>query len=94
MPRLKATPKCPQCSKTLDGYQGLKENTEPAEDDITVCAYCSQVLQFNADLSLRPAGIEAIASALLELSQAQQIVKQFQELSPETLDQMNSPPDA
>lgn len=69
----------------LDGFSAMEYGTLPAADDVTVCAYCSQVLQFNADLSLREAHIDAICDSTLGLSQAQQVVKRFQ--------QMNNPPD-
>ena len=51
--RLRET-KCPTCGKSLNAA-GLLSGVDDAPDpeDLTVCLYCSNVAQFQSDLSLK-----------------------------------------
>lgn len=45
---------CPGCKNKIDGCTPVDgENVMPKKDDITVCIYCSMILSFNADLTLK-----------------------------------------
>lgn len=42
--------RCPACGHSLDGAAG---DGAPAPDDFSLCVYCTTILQFNDDLTLR-----------------------------------------
>ena len=44
---------CPECNTELNAATGIGHEYTPSKDDITVCAECGEILQFNEDLSLR-----------------------------------------
>lgn len=47
---------CPACGATLNAFgvaPGETDDRGPAAGDYSVCAYCLQVLVFNADLTYR-----------------------------------------
>lgn len=46
--------KCPVCEHLIDGVTSVgDENVIPEKDDVTLCIYCSAILSFNVDLTLR-----------------------------------------
>ena len=47
--------KCPLCDAILNASFEVGPNSnQPRKDDISICAHCGGVLQFNEDLSYRP----------------------------------------
>jgi hypothetical protein len=75
--QLKNTPTCPRCEKKLDGWTAIEDDQIPGPDDVTVCVYCSAVLQFDENMQLQFATAEAVEEVMLQLSQVQGIVKEF-----------------
>ena len=57
-----ADARCPKCREQLTGASNPFGTASPEADDLTVCAYCSAVLVFNNDLTLREAKAEDIAT--------------------------------
>lgn len=49
------------CGHELDRASGVHNAVPPRPDDLSLCAYCGEVLQFNADLTLRIADPIALA---------------------------------
>lgn len=46
--------KCPSCDGLLDGtFEVGPNNRLPKKDDISICAHCGTILQFNEDLTYR-----------------------------------------
>jgi hypothetical protein len=45
--------RCPACLKTLNGATDPLGGATPCAGDLSVCCYCSVMLQFNTDLTLR-----------------------------------------
>ncbi len=47
--QIKGAPKCanPDCRKQLDGFTALEEGAKPMEGDISICAYCAEVMEFD-----------------------------------------------
>lgn len=59
--RNKSLPQCPNCLKLLDAFTGTA--SQPKEGDVNVCAYCGELLLFNADQSVRrptPAELQGV----------------------------------
>ena len=78
MGRLKTRPNCPTCNKLLDGFNSMEKGEKPKPGDLTICAYCSEVLQFTDDMHLKVADHKVIEQVgLLKISQTQGIVKKF-----------------
>lgn len=79
--RLLNNPHCPNCKKLLDSFTAVSvSGSVPKPGDITVCLYCSTVLQFSDDLSLIEAEADEIVKIdLVDLSRAQKIAKQFRQ---------------
>ena len=52
--QLENSPVCPNsdCNTLLDGYTSVGHDDTPSSGDITVCAGCAWVLQFDDDLQL------------------------------------------
>ena len=76
---LENVPRCPRCGKTLDGWSiGSDDSkTKPQAGDLTVCIYCSAVLQFTEVMELIMAPAEAILEVTFELSKMQNVVKKI-----------------
>lgn len=75
--RLKTKTHCPRCNKTLDGWSH-EGNAKPKKGDVTVCVYCSAVLQFTKKLRLKHASAKAIAEIdFLELQRAHGFAKRW-----------------
>ena len=76
--RLKTHPHCPSCDKTLNGWSDqLKETPRPG--DLTVCVYCSEILEFTAEMGLQSASAETIADVdFVELQHINEIVLRIQ----------------
>jgi len=83
--KLKKETYCPRCDNKLDGFTEMKEGTTPKSGDVTVCLYCSAVLEFTDDMMLDFAPIDVIEEVMLELSRAQMIVKEYNEQKKENL---------
>ncbi len=62
--KLDPAPLCPKCDSKLDGYTALTEGT-PRDGDLTICCYCSCVLEFTFNLTL----IEAREETLKDLDE-------------------------
>ncbi len=79
---IKDAPACPRCKKILDGWTATEEagNTGPAEGDVTVCAYCQAVLQYDG-LGLILAPAEVVVEVSYEVSRIQNAIKRYKELS-------------
>ena len=50
---------CVTCNRLVDGVSGLFGAIVPEPDDVTVCAYCAEIMQFNSDMTLRKADEDA-----------------------------------
>jgi NAD-dependent SIR2 family protein deacetylase len=44
---------CKTCEHILDANEALDGDRQPKEKDISVCAYCGTISEFDADLNLR-----------------------------------------
>jgi hypothetical protein len=73
---------CPVCQHRLDcatemGHED--HGCRPHPDDLTLCISCGEVLQFNADYSLRKADLSALMALrkkdLDKIGMAQQIIR-------------------
>jgi hypothetical protein len=62
MPRTNPEARCPCCLKTLDGATSAGERKTPLPGDFSVCVYCTSILQFNTDLTLRQITAETLAA--------------------------------
>jgi RNase P subunit RPR2 len=75
---------CPSCQKVLTAWTVAHENEldeviVPLEDDITICASCGSVNQFNADLSMRLIDDDALANMDEETKKHFALMKGFVE---------------
>ncbi len=50
--RLAADNRCPACAATLDGATGA-EGTRPEPGNLSICAYCQALLEFDETLHVR-----------------------------------------
>lgn len=58
---LKDKHKCPTCGAILNaGFPMSATGSFPKANDVTICGYCSSILQYNPDLSYREADLEAL----------------------------------
>lgn len=77
--RLKTKPHCPQCNKILDSWTHVNEK-RPAPGDITVCLYCSAVLEFGENWSLDFASVDTLMNCdLIELQHVHKIVRNIRD---------------
>lgn len=53
-------PQCPHCETTLDGFTDPTGNRVPEPEDVTMCLYCGEILQFDSDMKLKPIPEEII----------------------------------
>lgn len=74
--RLDSKPECPTCHKLLDGFSAYYDHEQPKPDDVTICAYCRDVLQFTNGMTLRKANPEVIEEVMLEVSQMQGVLNE------------------
>ena len=73
--QLKTKPYCPNCSTVLDGWTHLKEE-QPEEGDITVCLYCSSVLEFDKKMMLKLASANTLEKCdFIELQDVHKAIK-------------------
>jgi len=49
---------CPACDNKLDGFTAVDHRNDPEPDDVTVCAYCVEILRFDENLKLEIASPE------------------------------------
>lgn len=75
--KLKNTPHCPACKTGLDGWTEVEPGESPRVDDVTVCVYCSSVLQYTEGFGLKLAPAEVIAEVTLPLSRAQNALRKM-----------------
>ena len=59
---------CPSCDESLNGHTGIVCDDAPKPNDYTICIYCSALLAYNADLSLRAANAQETAEIMSEPS--------------------------
>lgn len=73
------TSKCVTCKVVLDGAETVSDpDIRPKPDDITICGYCGEVLQFNDDMSLRLIGETVISEIdLVEMQKASAMATRF-----------------
>ena len=58
---------CPTCKTKLDAATNITEDTAPAAGDITVCAYCTSLLEFKDDGTLEAIQIETLQPDMQEI---------------------------
>ena len=76
--QLDTHPYCPSCRKLLDGFTAVDHDKKPKAGDVTICAYCNVVLQFNDDMSMKLASPEVIEECgLLEISRGQRQAREL-----------------
>lgn len=45
---------CPTCTKTLDAFTSADlDDARPKPSDVSVCAYCGELLEYQSDLTLQ-----------------------------------------
>jgi len=79
--KLENKPTCPQCKATLDGASHADSTPEPG--DLTICVYCTALLQFSDSMTLvgmdiddiSPADRESIYSAIEMVKKINQSLK-------------------
>ena len=73
------TNKCVTCKAVLDGAETVSDpNIHPRPDDITICGYCGEVLQFNDDMSLRLIDESVLSEIdLVEMQKASAMATEF-----------------
>ena len=57
---LASKPECPHCKTTLNGFTDPIGNRVPKAEDVTMCLYCGEFLQFNDNMKLEPLSEELI----------------------------------
>ncbi len=80
--RLANTPLCPKCRRELDAFSVFEAGSRPEPGDLTVCLYCSALLEFDSSMALITATAESIAGIadLTELQAATHFAHEFQQL--------------
>lgn len=67
---------CPECGNHLDAVTAVSEDASPKPGDLSICAYCGCMLQFDKDLLVEPISEEALKEAPKELWEAQEMILQ------------------
>lgn len=62
---------CPVCRQVLDAAAPVAGNPEPSPGDLSVCAYCTTILEFDAEL--RPQQVSAATLAGLDMHTMRQL---------------------
>lgn len=62
---------CPVCLHLIDAATGIVEAALPKPGDLTVCAYCTSILEFDSEL--RPQHVSATALAELDMGTMRQL---------------------
>lgn len=62
--------RCVRCRKLLDAATGLQDR-EPKEGDVSICAYCGQVMLFDKTKKLRAAQEAEFSEIKTELAEKQ-----------------------
>lgn len=78
---------CPKCSKRLDAATSLEDDqAKPQPGDCTVCFYCSSLLTYNSDYSLKElseADMKKLDPQVQDsLLTAQKAIKQYHQKNP------------
>ena len=71
---------CPACNKALDAVTPMEEGITPSPGDLSICGYCSTVLQYADDMTFVLADADVIAEVTLEISRAQRFARDFKEI--------------
>lgn len=75
---LESKPHCPRCKELIDGFTSVDHDHAPKAGDVSICCYCSAVLQFNDDMRFKLAAPDVIEEcSLLEISRGQRRAKEF-----------------
>lgn len=62
------TSKCPTCSQKLNASTNIEgEDISPTAGDITICTYCSTILQYDEELLLHRMEIDELMALPTEL---------------------------
>jgi len=75
------TIKCPTCGAELDAasHAGGNEDYHPSPEDLSICYYCTEMLIYNADMTLRVASVAELEALhpddLQELIQAREYIR-------------------
>lgn len=67
--------RCPACKSKLDGATGTEAGATPKPGDLSVCCYCTVVLEFNTDLTVRQAPQSVLDSLSIEESTKLQLAR-------------------
>lgn len=73
---LPSKPECPHCKKTLDGFTDPVGDRVPKPEDVTMCLYCGEILQFDERMKLKPIPEELIKELNLKTVQIAGKVRQ------------------
>lgn len=83
--RIAASP-CPRCHKKLDAYSidaEAEERSNPIPGDLTLCLYCSAVLEFGEEKELKFASPEVMNTHAEELWKMGTVVTSVQRIMKE-----------
>lgn len=79
--QLKTKPFCPHCNAMLDGWTATTDKATPTTDDLTICAYCAEVLQYDENMLLveiTGAVLDDMSSEVLtSITRAKKVVQQI-----------------
>jgi len=78
--KLKGDPKCFRCGASLDGCSNIIDDKLPETGDVSVCTYCSAVMQFSIANDGAVTMKEATAEVMLELSKVQPLISELQKI--------------
>lgn len=69
---------CPHCSATLSGHMAVSADARPKPGDVSICAYCAEINQYDDTGQLVIPSPELLLelSALPDVARARQIVLQ------------------
>ena len=51
---------CKSCKKDLDAHSGIDTDRSPEPGDLSVCAYCGAISEFDEGLNLKPLSDEEL----------------------------------
>lgn len=71
--------RCPACLRTLNGAAAIGRRATPRAGDLSVCCYCTALLEFNTDLTVRLLSREVFESLSVDMRErlegAQRVVR-------------------
>ena len=62
---------CPVCQRAIDAATAVQGDGHPKPSDLTICAYCASILEF--DDEMRPRQASASTLAVMDTETAQKI---------------------